>query len=397
MVKIMRNPNGVARQDTIDEGIGLFVQADQLKAMVVTLVEQVLEAQMSRHLGADPYERSEGRCGHRNGTKPRTMKTRLGELEFQVPQAREGGFHPTLFERYQRTEKALLMTLQEMFVKGVSTREVNDVIEAMGGFDVSPGLVSRAAAELDDQVRRWRARPLGGHEYPYLIVDARYEKVRKEGQIKSRAVLVICGVDDEGRRDVLGYWLGDSESEATWGEAFADLKGRGLRGVELVVSDAHKGIRKAVAKHFQGAAWQRCQVHLMRDLLNAASWRDRKELAADLRAIYASEEKESCLAAAEAVADKWEKKLPKMARALREGVEDTLAVWALPREHRRRLRTTNTIERQNREFRKRTRKVSIFPNEGSAERLYGAMCLELSEKWQGETQRFLNMGRKQQY
>lgn len=395
MVKMMRNPNGRVSQETFEEESGLFVQADQLKTMVVTIVEQVLEAQMSRHLGAVPYERSDGRRGHRNGTKPRTMKTRLGELEFQVPQAREGGFHPSLFERYQRTEKALLMTLQEMFVKGVSTREVNDVLEAMGGFEVSPGLVSRAAAELDEQARRWRERRFDGSQYPYLIIDARYEKVRKEGQIKSQAVLVICGVDDEGRRDVLGYWLGDSESEATWGEAFAELKGRGLRGVEVVVSDAHRGIRKAVARHFQGAAWQRCQVHLMRDLLNWASWRDRKVLAADLHAIYASDEKEACLAAAEAVAAKWEKKLPKMAQALREGVEDTLTVWALPREHRRRLRTTNMIERQNREFRKRTRKVSIFPNEGSAKRLYGAMCLELSEKWQGETKRFLNMERKQ--
>jgi transposase-like protein len=345
-------------------------------------------------LGAEPYERTSGRQGHRNGVKPRTIKSRLGELEFEVPQARQGGFRPTLFERYQRTEKALLMTLQEMFVKGVSTREVNDVLEAMGGFEVSPGLVSRAAAELDEHVRRWRERSLEAHEYPYLILDARYEKVRRGGRIESTAVLVIAGIEETGRRDVLGYWLGDSESEATWGEAFADLKARGLKGVELVVSDAHKGIRKALSKHFQGAGWQRCQVHLMRELLNRAAWQDRKELAADLRAIYASEEPEQCLAAAEAVAGKWERRLPKMAKALREGVEDTLAVLAFPGEHRRRLRTTNMIERQNREFRKRTRKVSIFPNEGSAARLYGAMCLELSEKWQSEEKRYLNMERR---
>ena len=207
-------------------------------------------------------------------------------------------------------------------------------------------------------------------------------------------MLVICGIDEEGRRDVLGYWLADSESEATWGEAFADLKERGLRGVELVVSDAHLGIRKALAKHFQGAAWQRCQVHLMRELLKKAAWQDRKELARDLKAIYVSEEPALCLAAAEAVAAKWEGRLGKMSRALREGVEDTLAVLAFPREHRRRLRTTNMIERQNREFRKRTRKVSIFPNEASAVRLFGAMILELSEQWQGEQKRYLNMERR---
>ena len=394
MVRNMRNQNSQASQAATEEAEGLFVEADVLKELVQTMVQQALEAEVSRHLGAEPYERASGRQGHRNGFKPRTMKTRLGELEFAVPQVREGGFRPTLFERYQRTEKALLMTLQEMYVKGVSTREVNDVLEAMGGFSVSPGLVSRAAAELDEQVRKWRERPLGAHEYPYLIVDARYEKVRRGGRIESSAVLVVCGIDEQGRRDVLGYWLGDSESEATWSEAFLELKARGLRGVELVVSDAHGGIRKALARHMQGTVWQRCQVHLMRELLNKAAWQDRKELAADLRAIYASEEKEQCLAAAEAVAAKWEQRLGKMSRALREGVEDTLAVLAWPKEHRRRLRTTNMIERRNREFRKRTRKVSIFPNEGSAVRLFGAMCLELSEQWQGEEKRYLNMERR---
>lgn len=394
MVRNMRNPNGQASQAATHEGEGFFVNADVLKELVQAAARQVLEEQVAQHLGAGPYERTGERRGHRNGTKPRTMKTRLGELEFAVPQVREGDFRPTLFERYQRTEKALLMTMQEMFVKGVSTREVTDVMEAMGGFAVSPAAVSRAAAELDEMIRKWRERPLEAHQYPYLIVDARYEKVRRGGRIQSSAVLVICGIDEEGRRDVLGYWLGDSESEATWGEAFADLKARGVRGVELVVSDAHAGLRKALSRHFQGAAWQRCQVHLMRDLLNKASWKDYKELARDLKGIYASDEKEACLVAAEAVAAKWEKRLPKMSKALREGVEDSLAVLGFAREHRRRLRTTNMIERQNREFRKRTRKVSIFPNEGSCLRLFGAMCLELSEQWQGEQKRYLNMERR---
>jgi len=391
MAKNMRNPNEAASQAAIQDVEGLFVTPDVLKELVQIAVQHALQAQVEHHLGAQPYERTEERKGHRNGAKPRTMKTRVGQLEFQVPQVRQGGFHPTLFERYQRTEKALLITLQEMFVKGVSTREVNDVIEAMGGFEVSAGLVSRAAAELDEQVRRWRERSLEGHEYPYLILDARYEKVRRSGRIESTAVLVVCGIDEEGRREVLGYWLGDSESEASWGDAFRELKDRGLQGAVLVISDAHQGIRKALAKHFQGVCWQRCQVHLMRELLNKAAWQHRDELARDLKAIYASQEREVCLEAAEAVAVKWEGQLPKMSRALREGVEDTLSVLAFPVEHQRRLRTTNMIERQMREFRKRTRKVSIFPNEGSALRLFGAMMLELNDQWLGEQKRYLNM------
>ena len=218
--------------------------------------------------------------------------------------------------------------------------------------------------------------------------------MRRGGKIDSLAALVVVGVSEDGHRDVLGYWPGDSESESSWGEAFADLKSRGLSGVELAISDAHSGIRKALAKEFQGVQWQRYQVHLMRELLSKASWRDRKELEGDLRSIYASEEKEQCLRVAEEVAAKWEARLPKMSRALRAGVEDTLAVLSLPSEHRRRFRTTNILERQMREFCKRTRKVSIFPNESSCERLFGAMCLELSEKWLAESQRFLNMERR---
>lgn len=394
MVKDMKASNCLASQDSIGEMDGLFLNADSLKILVETVTNYVMEAQVSNRLGADWHERSSERKGQRNGYKPRTMKTRVGELELRVPQVREGGFAPTVFERYQRSEKALLITLQDMFVKGVSTREVTDVLETMGGFSVSAGLVSRAAAEIDEQVRRWRERSLSAHAYPYLMVDARYEKVRRNHRIESVAVLIVVGVSEDGQRDILGCWLGDSESEASWGDAFADLKARGVSGVEMVISDAHQGIRKAAARHFQGAAWQRCQVHFLRELLNRASWKDRKELAKDLRAIYAGEERAACLEVAEEVATKWEKQLPKMSRALREGVEDTLSVLALPAEHRRRLRTTNILERQMREFRKRTRKVSIFPNDSSCIRLFGAMCMELSEKWVGETKRFLNMDRR---
>jgi transposase-like protein len=373
---------------------GLFVSRDALKELVETVANQVLEAQVAQHLGVDWHERSSERQGHRNGYKPRTMKTRVGELQLRVPQVREGGFAPTLFERYQRSEKALLIALQEMFIKGVSTRDVTDVLEKMGGFSVSAGLVSRAATDIDDAVRKWRSRPLNAHAYPYLMIDARYEKVRRNSKIESVAMLIAAGVDEEGHRDILGYYLGDSESESTWGEAFADLKARGLSGVELAISDAHQGIRAGLDRHLLGVAWQRCQAHFLRELLSKASWRDRKELAQDLRSIYVSEEKEQCQAVAEEVAAKWEARLPKMSRALRAGVEDTLTVQHFPSEHRRRLHTTNMLERQMREFKSRTRKVSIFPNESSCIRLFGALCLEISEAWQGETKRFLNMERR---
>lgn len=387
-------------EKSIEEAPGqrLFVDPEALREMVATMVQAVLQEQQAQFLGAGPYERSPGRRGQRNGTKPRTMKTRVGEIAFEVPQVRGAGepFRPTLFDRFQRTEKALLVTLQEMYVKGVSTREVSAVMEEMGGFEVSPQAVSQAAAQLDEAVKRWRERGLEGASYPYLVVDARYEKVRKGGRVVSQAVLIAAGVDTDGRREILGFWPGDSESEETWGEVFGDLKKRGLAGTELLVSDAHLGIRKAAAKHLQNVGWQRCRVHFLREMLAKVSWRDRPALAADLKEIYASAECGQCLLVAEQVASKWEARCGKLAKAIRAGVEDTLTVAALdlPSEHRRRLHSTNMLERLNRELKKRTRKVSIFPNEGSLVRLYGAMLMEIDEGWGTEERRYLNMERR---
>ena len=376
----------------------LFMDSEALKELVTIVTQTVLHEEQKQFLGVGPYERSEQRRGHRNGMKPRTMKTRVGKIGFEVPQVRgtEEPFRPSLFDRYQRTEKALLVTLQEMYVKGVSTREVAAVMEEMGGFEVSPQAVSQATAQLDEAVKRWRERSLEGVSYPYLVIDARYEKVRKGGRVVSQAVLIVAGVDGDGRREILGFWPGDSESEDTWGEVFRDLKSRGLSGVELLVSDAHKGMRKAAMKHLQGVGWQRCRVHFLREMLAKVSWRDRAALAADLKAIYTSEEAAQCLLVAEEVAAKWETKSLKLAKAIRAGVEDTLTVAAmeLPSEHRRRLHSTNMLERLNRELKKRTRKVSIFPNEASLVRLYGAMLMEIDERWKTEERRYLNMERR---
>lgn len=371
-------------------GQNLFGEPGLLAGMLQIAVRNALEEELSRYLGAESYERNDKRRGWRNGTKPRTMKTGVGELRFEVPQTRDGGFRTSLFERYQKSDKALVSALQEMVVKGVSTREVGDVLQEMAGFEVSAATVSRAMAELDQEIESFFSRPLKECEYPYLIVDARYEKIRVGGRIRSQAVLIVAGVNDQGRREILSLKVGDSESKECWGEVFSDLKARGVRGVEIIISDAHLGIQAAVSKHFQGVGWQRCKVHLMRELLAKVSYKSYKELAADLRGIWSSAEKAQCLAAAEEVAAKWENKAPAMAKALRAGVEATLEVWALPERLRRKLNSTNMLERVMQEVKKRSRKVRIFPNESACRRLVGAVLMELDEKWACE-KRYLIM------
>lgn len=367
----------------------MFADSGLLTTMIETLVEQALNEQLEQFLGAKRYEHSSKRRGWRNGFKPRTMNSPAGKLHFRVPQTREPGFQPTAFDRYQRSDKALIAAMQEMVIKGVSTREVAAVLEEMAGFEVSAACVSRAMAELDEEIRGFFERSLKGCEYPYLLVDARYEKIRIGGKIRSQAVLIVAGINDQGRRELLGLHIGDSESADTWGEVFSQLKARGLHGVEIVVSDAHAGIQAALSRHLQGVGWQRCKVHLMRELLAKASYKDHKELAADLRSVWASSEVDQCLLAAEQVAAKWEKKAPRMARALREGVESTLTVWSLAEGLRRRLNSTNMLERVMQTIKKRSKKVRIFPNQASCRRLVGAILMELDEMWACEPMRYL--------
>lgn len=381
---------------TQEELVGqrLFNEEGLLAGMIQTCVRQVIEAELERHLGAAHYERAPGRRGYRNGTKPRTMRTAVGKLQFDVPQVREGSFRPSAFERYQRSDQALVAAMQEMVVQGVSTRRVKAVLAEMGGFELSATTVSQTMVKLDQQIAQWRERRLDEHLYPYLIIDARYEKVRVGGRVVSRAVLIAAGISTQGRRELLGFWSGDSESEATWGEVFKDLKGRGLKGVELLVSDAHAGIRAALARHLQGVGWQRCRVHMMRELMNKVSWRDRAELAADLKAVYHPEEAGQCLAVAEEVAAKWERRAPKMAEALRAGVEDTLTAKALGRTLWRRLGSSNMLERLMRELKRRTRLSTPFPSVSSLERLVGALVMEIEEDWAVEPARYIVLDRE---
>ena len=366
-----------------------------LRRLLELLAGRAMAEEVTDHLGAGPHERAEGRRGHRNGHKPRTLKTRVGELELSVPQVRGcEPYHPSLFGRWQRSERALLVACAEMYFQGVSTRNVREVLESMCAGEVSAMTVSRVAAELDEKLSTFRARRLDHTAWPYLKIDARYEKVRVDGRVVSQAVLVTVGFDAEGRREVLDWRVADSESEASWGGLLRDLKDRGLSGVRLVVSDAHGGIRAALSRYLQGVAWQRCQVHFKRELCAKVSYKRGKELMRDLAAVLAPAERAEraeCLRRAEEMAAKWQASHPAVASMLRGGLEDCLAVLSFPAEHRRRLTSTNLLENLMRRLKKRTRVVGVFPNRASCDRLIGALLLEVHEGWQVEEHRFYNM------
>lgn len=361
-----------------------------LREIVERVLQQLLEAEITKHLGAAPYERTDHRKGHRNGYKERTLKTRVGTLELMVPQDRDGTFSTSLFARYQRNEKALVLSLMEMYVEGVSTRKVKEVTEELCGTSFSKSMVSRLSTELDSELEAWRTRPLDEVTYPYLFVDARYEKVRAGSRIISEGVLVLSGVRDDGFREILAVEVADVESETTYQDLFRSLKERGLSGVELVTSDNHQGLKAAISRHFNGASHQRCEVHFSRNLMERVSFDRRKELAADLRTIFDAPNRKMAMNLAEGVADKWRESYPKVAEHLEEHIEECLSCLAFPESHRRRIRSTNGLERINQEIRRRSRVVRIFPNRASCLRLATAVVAEISEEWV-TAKRYLNM------
>lgn len=351
-----------------------------LRGLVQGAVQAILEAEMGAHLGAGRYERAEGRTGYRNGYKPRTLHTRVGTLELRVPQDREGTFSTELFARYQRNEQALVLTLMEMYVQGVSTRKVAAITEQLCGTAFSKSQVSALAGRLDADLTAWRERPLAA-AYPYLTVDARYEHVRVDGRVVSQGVLIVAGVRDDGRREILAIEVADTESEATYQELFRRLKARGLQGVALVTSDDHAGLRAAIARHFQGAGWQRCQVHFARNLQGRVGTKHRAQLAEDLRAIFAAPDAAQARATAHMCSERWRPSHPAVAAQLEEHLEACLTCYAAPAAHRVRVRTTNGLERFNQELKRRTRVVRIFPNRAALLRLVTALAMEQSEEW----------------
>lgn len=370
-------------QVTIDGEIlqHLFTRDDGLARLVEQVVNQILEAQATEQLKAKPYERNEERQGYRNGHREKLLKTRVGELTLQVPRLRSGHFSTELFERYQRSEQALLLAMVEMVINGVSTRKVRAVVEELCGTEFSRTTVSELCKRLDVTVREWNERSLGHQEYPFLLVDAMVIRVRKDGRVRLHSVLIATGVNREGYREILGLMLGDSESEASWSEFFGCLKERGLHGVDLVVSDDHKGLVRAVESHFQGATWQRCQTHFIRNILDACPKALQRELHGRLRLIFDAPDLTTARRLMDDVIQEYAQRAPKAVERLEAGFEDAMAVMALPERYRKRLRTTNGVERLNQEVRRRERVIRIFPNEESAIRLIGAVLMEIDEAW----------------
>lgn len=360
---------------------GLLTSDDGLKGLVETVVNQVLEAQMSEHLTAAPYERSSGRTGYRNGYRTRSIYARIGKLVLRVPQSRDGQFSTELFSRYQRSEQALVLAMMEMVLQGVSTRRVEKVTEELCGESFSKSTVSRLCTHLDARVEAWNERRLDNRVFPFLVVDALVINVRVDSRVVPMSGLIASGINHDGNREILGLMLGDSETESTWAALFGWLKERGLKGVDFVISDDHKGLKKAAARHFQGSVWQRCQVHLMRNVLGSASKRYRATLAAGMKRIFGSGDRVEARSRFRQLADDLDGKADKALDVLENGLEDALAVMALPEKYRRRLATTNMQERLNEEIRRRERVIRIFPNEASAMRLIGALLAEKHETW----------------
>lgn len=345
------------------------------------LINQAMQAERARFLNAGEYERTEDRKGHANGYKPKTVRTRVGEITFAIPQVREGGFYPSALEKGLRSERALVIALAEMYVQGVSTRKVKAITEELCGVEVSAMQVSRAAAQLDTVLQEWRERPLGA--ITYLYVDARYEKVREAGQVRDAAVLVASGITPEGERQILGVSVSLSEHETHWKAFLKGLKDRGLSDVRLVISDDHEGLGAARRAILGSVPWQRCQFHLQQ---NAGAYLPRQsmrlEVAADIRAMFNAPDRNNAEALLQAAIQKYATSAPRLSAWLEENLTEGFTVFDFPLDHRRSVRTTNSLERINKEIRRRTRVVGVFPNAAACLRLISALLMEISEEWQ---------------
>ena len=367
----------------------LAEQPDFLRPLVQELVQQALEAEMDETVGAAKSERTGTRVGYRSGYYGRTLITRVGKLELRVPQDRQGRFRTEIFERYQRSEKALVSALSEMYVQGVSTRKVKAITEELCGHEFSASTISRMNQSLDKELEKFAKRRLE-EPYPYLILDARYEKVREDGVIRSQAVMIAIGIDWEGRRCVLAVELANRESLTSWKEFALSLKHRGLNGVELVVSDDHAGLRAAIQEVFPEAAWQRCYVHFLRNALDHLPRKADDECMTELRWIYDRRTIEEARQDLAAWLKKWGKRYQKLCDWAESNIEETLTLYRLPRQHHKNMKSTNLLERLNEEIKRRTLVVRIFPNAASCLRLVRALAAEMHENWI-EAIRYLNM------
>ncbi len=362
---------------------------DSLKELLREVLQEVLEQEMTDVLGAEKGERSPGRLGYRSGYYSRGLVTRVGKLELRIPQDRQGQFSTQIFERYQRSEKALVSALAEMYIQGVSTRKVKAITEELCGHAFSASAISAVNKTLDESLERFAKRPLE-EAYPYLVLDARYEKVRQDGVIRSQAVQIAIGINDEGRRQILAVELANRESQTSWKEVLLDLKSRGLRGVEFVVSDDHPGLKRAIAEVIPEAVWQRCYVHFLRNALDHLPRKAVDDCLQELRWLYDRRDLAEAQKDLAQWLERWGQKYPKLCEWVEENIGETLTFYQLPLQHHKHMKSTNMLERFNEEIKRRTRVVRIFPNEASCLRLIRALAAETHEDWL-EASRYLNM------
>lgn len=357
-----------------------------LRRMAEMIADFVMEAEVSAKLGAEPHERAADRTGYRNGHRTRRWDTRLGTLMLQVPKIREGGYVPSFIEHRKRSEQALVSVIQEAVVQGVSTRKIETVLGELGIAGVSAGQVSQLCAALDEKVRQFRERPLG--ESRYVWVDALYEKVREDERVESMAVVIATGVNPQGRREVLGVDVMPTESEEGWTQFFKDLKARGLTGVQLVISDAHGGLKNAIRKVLK-AEWQRCKVHFYRNVLVHVAKRNQAEVSEAMKAVFVQRDAKSAQAKAAELVKSMQSRFAKAMEIFEAGVDDVLSYLHYPAAHRVRISSTNPIERLNLEIRRRTRVVGIFPHRGACLRLIGMVLVEMHEDWLTDDKAYL--------
>jgi putative transposase len=362
---------------------------DLLKVIVEQTVQQILEAEMEETLQASKSERTETRLGYRAGYYSRTLIRRVGKIELRVPQDRQGRFRTDVFERYQRSEKALVAAMLEMYVQGVSTRKVKAITEELCGHEFSSSTISRIVGQLDAEWEKFARRRLE-EPYPYLVLDARYEKVRENGAVRSQAVLVAVGINWEGRRSVLAVELASRESLSSWKELLTGLRARSLHGVEFVVSDDHAGLRRAIQEVLPEAVWQRCYVHFLRNALDYLPRKADDDCLQELRWIYNRRDVQEARRDLAAWLSKWGNRYPKLCAWVEENIEETLSFYRLPQQHHKNMKSTNMLERFMEEIKRRTLVVRIFPNAAACLRLVRALAVELDETWI-EAMQYLNM------